>query len=566
MKHKTYSEDYETVRISYPSKWNLACPSCGEQVKFEYSDDGKLVRTLKGTVYQIVNLYSCSNQNCEFSKVKFNPSPRFDYSNRSFGADVFSFIAEEFLNYGEKPDQILDRLTKKYCLEISIDTVRRICDDILKLKSLKIDEKTLEIVHAQKFILLGFDGQDPGSDAPSIWSFMDLISNRILATRKFESLDHGDLYRTIDEICDFYDIEVIGWVSDKQNVITKCHDTYYPEVPHQYCQYHFLRNMWNHLEVLDSNIFLPLKKAINYLYIHTTSKTNKAYFENVGKLSVREVFKEVDKDLQIMIKARNKTFKELRGIWLYEKLAEYLDKIGEAMKDKDTTFRFTKIINKTAATLRHALEEATPYYEDSCQLNESFQQIRELLGDDKTSQEHKGTKLDDLYDKIYRLAKKKEPELKLEDCRAFLPSKKKSTVQIMAEWCRLWGSYRRGLFQYYSFPKIVKTNQPLEHGFSRQKQAIFNRVAKGNVSHMVATRGEDYLRLKHCSAEELNADIVEEYSDEVVKKLRAKLKLDIKDRTKTWRTRSQQYEGINLVIGIYYQTNKEKKRGRNYVG
>ena len=79
-------------------------------------------------------------------------------------------------------------ITKKYQLKISQDTVRRICDDILKLKSLKIDEKTLEIVKRQGYILLGFDGQDPGGDAPSIWCFMDLISNRVLATYKFNSL------------------------------------------------------------------------------------------------------------------------------------------------------------------------------------------------------------------------------------------------------------------------------------------------------------------------------------------------------------------------------------------
>lgn len=83
MKRETYSEEYRTVRISYPSEWNFACPSCGEKVRFRYPDDGKLVHTLKGPMYQIVNLYSCTNGECEFSKVVFNPCPRYDYSQRS---------------------------------------------------------------------------------------------------------------------------------------------------------------------------------------------------------------------------------------------------------------------------------------------------------------------------------------------------------------------------------------------------------------------------------------------------------------------------------------------------
>ena len=106
------------------------------------------------------------------------------------------------------------------------------CDDILKLKSLKIDEKTLEIIQEQGYILLGLDGQDPGGDAPSIWCFMDMISNRILATRKFDSLNYGILRDTIEGILKLYEVKIIGWVSDKQNVITKCHDTFYPEIPH----------------------------------------------------------------------------------------------------------------------------------------------------------------------------------------------------------------------------------------------------------------------------------------------------------------------------------------------
>ncbi|KKN04722.1 hypothetical protein LCGC14_1094550 [marine sediment metagenome] len=93
----------------------------------------------------------------------------------------------------------------------------------------------MEIIKKQGYILLGFDGQDLGWDAPSIWCFMDLISNRVLATYKFDKLDYKLLRHTIEKIREFYDVKIIGRVSDKQTLITKCHDTFYPEIPHQYC-------------------------------------------------------------------------------------------------------------------------------------------------------------------------------------------------------------------------------------------------------------------------------------------------------------------------------------------
>jgi hypothetical protein len=542
------------------------CPLCGEKVRFAHADNGKLVHTLQGDIYQVVNLYSCRNHECEFSKIAFNPSPRFDYGGRYYGADVVRFIAEEFLLYSQKPEQIYERITKKYELQISEGTIRRICDDVLKLKSLKIDEKTLELVKRQNFILLGFDGQDPGSEGPALWCFMDLVSNRVLVTRKFDSLDFNDLHSIIEELQTYYGVKIVGWVSDKQNVITKCHDEFYPDVPHQYCQFHFLRNQWNLLEALDSNVFLPLKKAINSLYIHTASKSSSVCFENVGTVSVREAFKNTDKDLQTMAKARNKTLKELRGAWLYEKLTEYMNAIEIVMKDKDPTYRFTKIMNKTVTTLQTALTEVKPYYEDSRELYRDFQQIREVFGTDSTSKEEKEKVLGVYYDLLFAKAKARDLTLTLDDAKSFLPNKQKSTAEIMCEWCRLWNSYRPGLFQYYTFPEIVKTNAILEQGFSMEKQALFGRVAKGNVSHMIATRGEDILRIQHCNTEELEADVVLEYSEEVVRRVRAKLRADIKERTKMWRTKSKCYQAFTIDLEQYYQYTTEKKGGCIIVG
>lgn len=83
---------------------------------------------------------------------------------------------------------------------------------------------------------------------------------------------------------------------------------------------------------------------------------------------------------------------------------------------------------------------------------------------------------------------------------------------------------------------------------------------------MITTRDEDYLRLKHCDPEELESDIVKEYINEVMKELRASLRADIKERTVTWRTKSNSYMGLEIVAEDYYRNIKKKKRGCNFVG
>ncbi|MHA1395567.1 MAG: hypothetical protein ACTSRZ_18855 [Promethearchaeota archaeon] len=339
------------------------------------------------------------------SKIVFNPSPRFDYSGLHIDVDVFKLISNEFLILKQKPDQILLCLKYEYQLEISIDIVRHMYEDVLQLKSLEIDENTMEIIQKQGFILLGLDGQDPGGDAPSIWCFMDLVSNRVLATRKFDSLDREKLHETIEEIEQLYGIKIIGWVSDKQNVITKFHNKYYSDIPHKYCQFHFLRNMWRHLTALDSNVYLPLKKALNGLYIRSASKSTKVYFENMEKASVRNAFENTDKDLQTMLKVKNKTLKELRGTWLYETLKKYANDMNAVCNTLDPTFRFIKIMKSTILSLKEALAEVKQYYEDAKLLFKHFQEIWTVFGDETLSQEEKIARLSKIYDKLFTIAK-----------------------------------------------------------------------------------------------------------------------------------------------------------------
>jgi len=83
---------------------------------------------------------------------------------------------------------------------------------------------------------------------------------------------------------------------------------------------------------------------------------------------------------------------------------------------------------------------------------------------------------------------------------------------------------------------------------------------------MVATRGEDYLRIKYCTDEELQSDMVAEYCEEIVKELRAELASDIKRMTEITLTRCREYEKFDLDVKKYYQQDEEKKGGNNFVG
>lgn len=549
MNRPAISEDYTFHHLHYPENLHFTCISCHSLVEQAHPDAGKLVEGLDEDIYQVVDLYQCTNENCEFHHLYFNPITRFDYSGRHYGADVFRYIANEFLPpCNLKPKQIFNHLKKFHPhIKISEATVRRMCDDILKLKSFKIDQKTLDLILKQGFILLGMDGQDPGGDAPGVWNFMDLISNRILATTKFETLDHQILHAFIDELQKHFTVPIIGWVTDKQNVITKCHDTFYREIPHQYCQYHFQNHLWSHLECLDSKVFIPLKKMLNHLYIHTASTTQMVEFEGIGPRSVRTVFHKMDEDFQVMIHVRNKTFKALRGKWLYETLQDYVKRGRISLQTMNPNYRLTIIVKRTIEEIQTQLGLLESIYKEVLSLEISFQQIRSLFNQENIPWQERQRQIDCVFNEIYHNILKRKPRFKLDDCRAFLAGKKSEPVAILGEWCRLWNSYVPGLFNYEQFPGGFRTNGVNEVAFSKEKQLLIARVGKGIVSHMIATRGEEYLRITHCTQEELDIDIITQYQEALVVALRTMLHEEINKQTRHWRTALREYEGLEGV-------------------
>ncbi len=544
--------EYRTLRLGYPEFLNKKCPICGSLVKFVYSNNGKLVHCLDEDVHQIVNLYQCINPDCILHNAKFNPIPRFDYSGRHFGKDVFNFIAEEFLRYKQKPNQIYLRLNDKTMVDISLDTVARICDDILLLKANQIDQNTREILTKNDVVVMAMDGQDPGKSKFALWLFTDIISGRLLAVRHFKSLNYIKLHDTIEEIKDALEINIIGFLSDKQGLIVKCMDTFYPEIPHQYCQFHFLNNHWKHLAAIDSGLYMNIKSVIQKLYIHIANRNSTVKFEGIGKKSVREVYGDIDSDLQKILRKSGKKFETLRGIWVYTTLREYIQKGVEIYAELNPEYRYSKILKKTLNALTAILNDTEQQFLDISEGFQYFLRIKKILSSEQSFKAEKMQTLDEIYKDIWKKVKNSESYPEPEDLKAILVKKNRPYEEILGEWVRLWLSYFPGLFKYYEFPIETRSNVEQERAFGWEKQQLFARTAKKNVSHMVVTRGPYYLRLFYSTPEEATSSPLPYYQDEIIRQMRGELNNIISVSTEGWLNKPLILEGFDLSQRSYY--------------
>ena len=554
MYRDTFSEEYDTVKIFYPEHLNMKCPVCGSKVKYKMKDNGKLVRTLKGDVHQIVSLYICSNENCLLYNKAFNPTPRLDYSQRSIGRDVLQTIADYFLRVNMNPAQIVALLELNYDFNISESTVRRIMDDIIVAKSARVDENTKRIVRERGAILLALDGQDPGSKKKAIWCFTDLLSARILMTRALEKADYITLNECIEEVLQTYQVPLVGIVSDKQGSIVKCCREYYPDVPHQYCTYHFLSHLWEHMTAFDAGVYSAIRSAVKGLSLMKASPHYTVNFEEIGRKPVREVFDALIKNLEQLLGRYNKKFTFIRGKWAHESATTLLNYLRDKLARLRPELRYTKIIARVAKTLEDVLDSTREAYGSVLHMLSAFNEVRELLMEPQMPRDARVRAISSIFNKLYRELEDEGFITDRSAIRSHLPRRGDSYADAVAQWVRLWDSYRVGLFQYYKFPLDVRTNVLVEHGFSLEKASIIRRVARGDVSSMISTHGELYLRLKHYSTDELSSDISEDFSLASVSRLLSDLGARQRAVSSSWRTSNYSLLDVSDPSSSYYLT------------
>lgn len=534
-KSPTYPSDPVKHTQRYPEDLHCLCPICGHLVKFKYNSAEKMIYTLNGPIAERRHLVCCTNAECNLHSIPFNPSPRFDYSQRNFGKDVLAKIGDYYINEGDNPRQILGILKREYDLPISESTVARMCNDILVLTSFHIDANTAKLIQKQEFILIALDGQEPDGSRSALWNFTDLISGRVLMTKYLDHVDHLVLQECIEELKQIYEKPIIGFISDKQGAIRKCFETFYPEIPHQYCTYHFSTNIWNHLEKYSNNIYRKIQKTVKSLYIHTVSTKTQIYLQNEeNSISLKKLLKPLDKELLGTLRNKNKKFDQLRGIQSFEEMTSYLIGFKASVNMIPVDDRFSKIMKKAIMKLELVLKETKTDYNYAKEGLDMFQKVHKILWKIKASREDKIEQLNEVFTSMWLRSQEIHPNFTLSERKSFLPSSKTTYWKILAEWTRLWKSYMPGLFKYYEFPIFIKSNVEMEQKFSTENHRLRSQSGRAHIGQMIESRGEHVLRLQYCSPSDIDFEKIIANSKMHLIDLRAQLQAQITVSSKRW--------------------------------
>lgn len=242
------------------------CTVCGGHTTLAYHNDRRLA-LLTGSVRYVLKIRQCRNKNCELYKKPLRPeaegSLALPYSE--YGLDVLALVgALRYIEHRSIPE--IHLVLQERGVEISERAVTNLLYRYEELLSLRLTDasRLRDKLRAQGRVILALDGLQPDVGHEVLWVLRDVLSSEVLLARALLGSGEAELTPLLQEVQQALgdSIPIVGVISDGQRSIRNAVAAVFPGVPHQLCQFHFLREAARPVFEADRHAKVALKKEL----------------------------------------------------------------------------------------------------------------------------------------------------------------------------------------------------------------------------------------------------------------------------------------------------------------
>ena len=231
----------ERERVLVPAR--QACPGCGGHMRLRYENRRTLV-TLSGPVRLRLRIRRCEAPGCPRFHVPYRPEAEgaLALPQHEFGLDVIALVGGLRHREHRSVPEIHAALRGRG-VAIAERSVTNLLDryDELLATSLAGARRLRRALKGQRGVILALDGLQPDVGHEVLWVVRDCLSGAVLLARSLLSATTKDLAPLLREAAKAAGVPVLGVVSDGQASVRRAVAEALPGVPHQLCQFHFLR-------------------------------------------------------------------------------------------------------------------------------------------------------------------------------------------------------------------------------------------------------------------------------------------------------------------------------------
>ncbi len=252
----------ERERVLCPAR--RVCPVCGNPIRVRYENRRTLV-TLSGAVRLRLKIRRCERAGCARYRRPYRPEAEgaIALPQHEFGLDVVALVGGLRYRAHRSVPEIHAALGERG-LPIAERSVTNLLDryDELLATTLTSSERLHGMLASQGRAILALDGLQPDVGHEVLWVVRECMSGEVLLARSLLSGTANDLAPLLSEVADAVGVPVIGVVSDGQTSIRRAVARALPGVPHQLCQFHFLREAALPVFEADRHAKKELKKQV----------------------------------------------------------------------------------------------------------------------------------------------------------------------------------------------------------------------------------------------------------------------------------------------------------------
>ena len=238
------------------------CSGCSGRLWHLYQTQ-RTVTTLDDVCRLTVTVLRCPNPACQRFHQPVRPAEEGGWAlpHGEFGLDVIAYIgALRYRQHRSVPE--IHQALQDLHVAIAPRTVTYLLERYEALLALRLADQTRlkHILKQQGHVILALDGLQPFKTQDVLWVLRDTLSGEVLLARSLDSARQEDLAELLREVTDALPVPIVAVVSDAQRPIRLAVQQVLPGVPHQLCQFHYLKEAAKPIVEADRHAKTELKK------------------------------------------------------------------------------------------------------------------------------------------------------------------------------------------------------------------------------------------------------------------------------------------------------------------
>jgi len=246
------------------------CPDCQRRLRRAVTLSERTVITL-GEVIKLIHAgYRCPNGQCATHGRTYRSAAAdaLALPGFTFGLEVVLLVGRQRLREHQTVDEIHQELLKRLEL-LGVKIARRevlylfeaYCTLLRASSEAKDDQEWLAQVEKNGGIIVSVDGIQPEKGNETVYMVRDALTGRVLAAENVTSSETAVMKALLVSVVAL-GVKVLGTITDAQESELKAVEELWPQVPHQVCQFHALRDAAQPAYAADKKVKTAMRKQL----------------------------------------------------------------------------------------------------------------------------------------------------------------------------------------------------------------------------------------------------------------------------------------------------------------